>query len=322
MCTTPCHNGSFAVGFQGGVFVVLNEEDLTMKSVFQATGSPQVALWDKEYILTVSYLSGVLSWWTSGGECVHEVTGGPRDSIMHVNWTSDNTHKTLWVAGIMYLSYVELLFANDDDVFPSSVKEKYQIKYHEVTGCGFDLSDDNLAASGDFTGNVFVWEKDRNEPLYSTKHEMAVRSLVWNNNKLFIGCLDGIILKWTPSNSEPPDICLVCTSGVLSLRWAQNKLAVGLENGDLLLYSFSDEEFSDPVELLNHRAHSLTRDGVLSPAEVWSVCWSPCRNMIATASEDQTTCIWNASNGKCACREMLVPSFNQHIKIHKSHYLS
>lgn len=304
MCTTPCSpDGVFAVGFQGGLFIVLNDHDLTTKAIFQATGSPQVALWDGEYILAVSYLSGLISWWTTGGELVHEIEGAPKDSIMHLDWVPSSSHHALWVAGIMSLSYVEFEYSQNsgNSWFPCKVVEKHLLQYHEVTGCGFDLSKNHFAASGDFTGNVFIWEKGHNDPIYRLKHDCSIRSLSWNNDVLFVGSLDGMVLKWKPADG--PTQCIACTGAVLTIRWSTtNKqlLAIGLDNGFLLVYRFNDDQFTDPSEHLNFEAHHRTvKDGkLMSSSEVWSVCWSPCGDMIATASEDQTTGIWDATTGQ------------------------
>ncbi len=35
-----------------------------------------------------------------------------------------------------------------------------------------------------------------------------------------------------------------------------------------------------------------------SRAEVWSVCWSPGNERLATCSEDQTTKVWDTSDWK------------------------
>lgn len=299
LCLSPCHNGIFAVGFQGGIFLLLNENDLSVTSFLQATGSAQVALWHGDYLLAVSYLSGILSWWTASGELVHEVRGGPKNSIIHLNWAVPG--KALWVGGIMSLHYVSLEYNNPDEKLPVRLEEQYSIKFLEVTGCGVAVNEVNLVLAGDFTGNICVWQKGKTDPLFQTKYESAIRCLTWNSNFAFIGCLDGNLLRWLPGHDSQPSIALTCIGGILSMAWSHDlsSLAIGLDTGNLCLYRFQPVTSSEPEELLNFRAHFIKRRDKEMPAEIWSVCWSPCGSMIATASEDFTACVWNSLSGKC-----------------------
>ncbi|XP_001625976.2 uncharacterized protein LOC5505112 [Nematostella vectensis] len=309
MCMTHCKRGVFAVGFQGGIFLILDEKELEVKSVLQAMGSPQVALWDGDYLLAVSYLSGIMSWWSINGELVHELHGAPCDSIVHLNWAVKNEQrKAIWLGGIMSLSYITLEYAKDSK-FPIKITEAHRLKYHEVTGCGLDMSDSSLIASGDLTGNIFIWKIGNSQQLYKLKHDAAVRCLAWRGQELLIGCLDGLILKWNneniPANEIPGtgviprselNVCLVCTSGVLTMRWSRNYLVIGLDSGELLVYRFQTDKLDSFEEVLKFCAHSLEEGQ--RQAEIWSVCWSPCGGMVASASEDQTTCIWSVLTGE------------------------
>lgn len=298
LCLSPCHNGIFAVGFQGGIFLLLDEKDLSVTSILQATGSAQVALWHGDYLLTVSYLSGIFSWWTSGGELVHEIHGGPKGSIIHLNWAE--LGKELWVGGIMSLHCVSLEYNYPEEKFPAQVEEQHSIKFLEVTGCGVAVNDINQVVAGDFTGNICVWQQSKTDPVFQTKYESAIRCLTWNNGYAFIGCLDGNLLRWLPGSDPHPHIALTCIGGVLTMAWSHDlsSLAIGLDTGNLCLYRFQPVNSSEPKELLNVRAHFIKRDGQEMAAEIWSVCWSPCGSMIATASEDQTACVWNSTSGK------------------------
>ncbi|XP_022784835.1 uncharacterized protein LOC111325294 isoform X2 [Stylophora pistillata] len=296
MCLSPCHNGIIAVGFQGGIFLLLCEADLSITSFLQATGSAQAALWHGDYLLAVSYLSGIFSWWTIRGELVHEIRGGPTNSIIHLNWAVPG--RALWVGGIMSLHYISLDYINPGDKFPQHLKQVHDIKFLEVTGCGVAMNEKNLVLAGDFTGNIFIWQKGKTDPVFKTKHESSIRCLTWNNDYAFIGCLDGDLLRWLPSGDVPPCTALTCLGGILTMAWSHDctSLAIGLDSGHLCLYLFQPVHSSQPEELLNFRAHFIEREGQEVAAEIWSVCWSPCASMIATASEDQTACIWNSSN--------------------------
>ena len=301
MCLSPCHNGIIAVGFQGGIFLLVNETDLSVTSFLQATGSAQVALWHGDYLLAVSYLSGIFSWWTTSGELVHEIKGGPTNSIIHLNWAVPG--RALWVGGIMSLHYVSLEYNNLEDKFPRGLEEQHSIKFLEVTGCGVAMNETNLVLAGDFTGNICVWQKDKTDPIFKTKHQSSIRCLTWNNNYAFIGCLDGDLLRWLPGRDSRPSTALTCIGGILTMAWSHDltSLAIGLDSGNLCIYKFHPIDSSQPEELLNFRAHFIKREGCEMGAEIWSVCWSPCGSMIATASEDQTACVWNSTSGEYCC---------------------
>lgn len=296
LCVTPCHNGVFAVGFQGGIFLVLHEQNLSVLSILQAAGSPQITLWDGDYLLAVSYLSGIFSWWTVDGKLVHELRGGPTDSIIKLDWVP--SHKGVWVGGIMSLHYVTFHYGSPPERFPNKLEVLQKLAFHEVTGCGIAMNSQDLVASGDFTGNVFVWEKGQTNPVFRTKYENSIRCLSWNSLGLFIGSLDGNLLRWNPESSSDPQVILTSVGGILTMSWSHDhtRLAIGLDTGHLCVYNFA-QHLGQPVEFLNFRAHSVTQDEEVVGTEVWSVCWSPCDSMMATASEDQTACVWSSGGG-------------------------
>lgn len=298
MCVSPCHSGIFAVGFQGGLFLLLNEHDLSVTSLFQATGSAQVALWHGEYLLTASYLSGFLSWWKPDGVLCHEIRGGPTNSIIHLNWGVPG--KALWVGGIMSLHCVTLNYNNPEEKFPHSLEVQHTIKFLEVTGCGVAVNDSNVVLAGDFTGNICVWRKGESDPIFRTKYETSIRCLTWNNGYAFIGCLDGNLLRWLPGKDSHPSTAVTCIGSVMTMAWSHDltSLAIGLGTGNLCVYKFPQVDSSEPEEKLNFRAHFIKVDKEEMAAEIWSVCWSPRGSMIVTASEDQTAAVWKADSGE------------------------
>lgn len=200
----------------------------------------------------------------------------------------------------MSLHCVSLEYNYPEEKFPAQVEEQHSIKFLEVTGCGVAVNDTNQVVAGDFTGNICVWQQSKTDPVFQTKYESAIRCLTWNNGYAFIGCLDGNLLRWLPGSDPHPHIALTCIGGVLTMAWSHDlsSLAIGLDTGNLCLYRFQPVNSSEPKELLNVRAHFIKRDGQEMAAEIWSVCWSPCGSMIATASEDQTACVWNSTSGK------------------------
>lgn len=64
-----------AIGLQHGIFGFYDTESLQMLAVIQATGSPQICHWHNDMFITMSYQSGILSYWTTNGILLKEITG-------------------------------------------------------------------------------------------------------------------------------------------------------------------------------------------------------------------------------------------------------
>ena len=323
LCTSSSHKGVFAVGLQSGLFVFMDSETLDIKSVIQATGSPQVCTWDGDLLLVVSYLSGVISWLSRDGKIIKECKGGPKGSIVHLNWSIPG--EELWVGGIMSLYYVCLPECHskmqDTASNPIRAQEgneisnlnsrhcgdavvKFTLSKLELTGCGLDVSTDGRIASGDFVGNVFIWKKGNDSSLEHLIGQGSIRSLLWCGSLLFVGTLDGALTVWGPKTSKPDEFEICAThgfkTGVVTMRKAHtmDKVAVGLASGEL--YIFSYKRISDTGHhsvALKQEFHIVAHKPKKRDMEIWSVCWNPNDAMVATSSEDQTTCILDLKTG-------------------------
>jgi WD40 repeat protein len=138
--------------------------------------------------------------------------------------------------------------------------------------------------------------------------EASVRCLVWfGETHVLIGCLDGRVVRWRVGEEEAVEEVCRMEGSVIIMRWNQDKtlLAVGSSTGVLTICS-ALETNCGLVPETSFTAHPPQlgnkdmRFGQLSKqAEIWSLCWSPSSNQIATCSEDQTTKIWNVRNWSC-----------------------
>ena len=101
--------------------------------------------------------------------------------------------KRLWVCAESGLKSVNV--ADEDD------PHDYSLNYHEMTCCGIDLHHETgLVASGDFSGNVYIWKQGVHDPVDKAFVGFPVRSLCWSpdSTSLQVGCLDGNVYNWIP----------------------------------------------------------------------------------------------------------------------------
>ena len=75
LCCSDIHNDTIVIGLQNGVFVFYNINTLKMETVVQATGSPKICVWSNETLTTISYLSGIVTFWSKTGILLREFTG-------------------------------------------------------------------------------------------------------------------------------------------------------------------------------------------------------------------------------------------------------
>ena len=73
--STISNNKIVAVGVQRGIFGLYDIDSLELLNVFQATGSPRICLWDKDLFVTMSYVSGIISFWGPNGVLLKDISG-------------------------------------------------------------------------------------------------------------------------------------------------------------------------------------------------------------------------------------------------------
>lgn len=219
--------------------------------------------------------------------------GAPTTAVCHLQWDS-HEQDLLWIGGYMGLAlvHIELLETRtpspvekfmftivntiSDDTPSSSIAltTLFQRTYHETAGCGLHI-EDNQILSGDLSGNIFQWTLDSSQPKKHVTIPDSVRCFISNN---LVGTLSGVLYKIdTQEVVEDFNTSIICSA------WNQNKTSclVGLSDGTLF-------------DLQTKRIVGLHENN----AEIWSVCWSPNEEYCATASEDQTTCIWKVDDEK------------------------
>ena len=174
-----------------------------------------------------------------------------------------------------------------------------------VTGCGIDVSCTNVVASGDFTGQVFLWQNKIETPINKICFTNSVRCLLWIDNILLIGLLEGQLYQWKmcSKDCEPQEVYNFI-GGVVSLKSNSKKtmLAVCTTLGYLYIFSLKVDSnngfliFNILYCKVQHIAKPI--NGQMLDMEIWSLAWSPDDNKIATASEDQTCLINDSESGK------------------------
>jgi len=296
LCTSSIKDDVFAIGLQNGVFGFYHIHTLELQSVIQATGSPQVCMWNGNELVATSYLSGVITWWDIKGNLIREVKGGPDGSIVHMDLSTTSNH-SYWIGGIMSLHKLTL---SDDQ---TKITEQLNLSFLQLTGCGISVSETNMVASGDFTGNVMLWKTGVPLPYQTTTINTQVRCLLWFQNMLLVGSLNGEVYSWNCSQSGEVDVLYNFVGGVVTMKMSNNMkyLAVGTTGGYLYIFTISVKD--DKVILglvyegIQHEPKK-SPDGTLVPMEIWSLAWKPDDSLIVTTSEDYTSAVADPMNGK------------------------
>ena len=222
-----------------------------------------------------------------------------------MNIANDSSY---YIGGIMSLHLVTI----KPNV--NTMKRDHDLSFLSLSGCGVDIGDEEIIASGDLTGKILFWKSKENLPVGEVINPSSspTRCLLWINNGLLIGTLEGELFFWkgnfesisSNKNLETMKLLYHFLGGVVTIRAdKENKrIAVGTTTGDLHAFDvlLQSDGYLQIQELFHVQAHKpkLQSDGSMLNMEIWSLIWSVDDKFIATTSEDQTTIISDSLTGR------------------------
>lgn len=259
---------------------------------FLAAGSPQAIIWWHASLLTVGYISSIVNVYSLDGSLIGTGDGAPATAVCHLQWHSDE-EDLLWIGGYMGLTLIRLeLFDRrtpspvetvmftilntivDDSSSSVGLTTLLHKSFHETAGCGLYLENDDIY-SGDLSGNIFQWTIDDLQPKRHITIPDSVRCFVSKN---LVGTLSGALY-----NTDTGEIVDDFKTTIICSAWNRDRTSCLIGLGDGRLIDFQTQKLVGLHE---------------NNAEIWSVCWSPNEDLCATASEDQTTCIWKTGQSQ------------------------
>jgi WD40 repeat protein len=277
---------------------IINSESLEVESEFKPLGSGGYkSLLIEDDLLYLPSDNGLFQIYNIKGEKLKEYKI-PSGSIYNIEWASQNDN-LMWLVNEESLYQVSLQ--------SEQAKVISSVSLHSVTCCGVDFSyDSKFLVSGDFLGNVFLWDIKNHNSVKDINVMASVRCLCWRKNSdwVQIGCMDGSVFNWNIKTDQLQRV-ITLTSEVICMKWENGelpgKLALGCRDGKLaILHQDLGDDFMKTSLLFI--AHPPIKDGeqdgqfgsIGKYSEIWSLKWSPKNDFIATCSEDQTTKIWNS----------------------------
>lgn len=112
----------------------------------------------------------------------------------------------------------------------SNEPEMLQIAYHHTTCCGVDCHQD-MVASGDFAGNVFLWKKHKNHPIALSE------VFHWrpDSTSIQIGTMDGKIRNWQlHQKTSSLQLMQSLEGGITCIKWQHLLNSIDPHKGAML----------------------------------------------------------------------------------------